>query len=145
MTISYLYVGVLDCNKVNCKKVVSRGWCKESTNVTSTISNFNQFSTPRSPLSLSRLAQMKLQDMVDEGKMSTGTVPQNFRNKNQTMPQIEISINGILKLLYNLKPGKAAGQDKIRPLILKELRVELAPIIKVIFERSLEAGKLPTD
>ena len=27
MTISYLYVGVLDCDKVNCKKVVSRGWC----------------------------------------------------------------------------------------------------------------------
>ena len=78
---------------------------------------------------------MKLQDMVDEGKMSPGTVPQTFRNKNQTMPQIEISINGILKLLYNLKPGKAAGPDKIRPLILKELRVELAPIIKVIFEQ----------
>ena len=88
---------------------------------------------------------MKLQDMVDEGKMSPGTVPQTFRNKNQTMPQIEISINGILKLLYNLKPGKAAGPDKIRPLILKELRVELVPIIKVIFERSLETGKLPTD
>ena len=31
MTISYLYVGVLDCDTVNCKKVVSRGWCKEST------------------------------------------------------------------------------------------------------------------
>ena len=77
--------------------------------------------------------------------MSPGTVPQTFRNKNQTMPQIEISINGILKLLYNLNPGKAAGPDKIRPLILKELRVELAPIIKVIFERSLETGKIPTD
>ena len=88
---------------------------------------------------------MKLQDMVDEGKMSPGSVPQTFRNKNQTMPQIEISINGILKLLYNLKPGKAAGPDKIRTLILKELRVELAPIIKVIFKRSLETGKLPTD
>ena len=106
---------------------------------------FQSVLMPRSPLSLSRLAQMKLQDMVDEGKMSPGTVPQTFRNKNQTMPQIEISINGILKLLYNLKPGKAAGPDKIRPLILKELRVELAPIIKVIFERSLETGKLPTD
>ena len=61
------------------------------------------------------------------------------------MPRIEISINGILKLLYNLKPGKAAGPDKIRPLILKELRVELAHIIKIIFERSLETGKLPTN
>ena len=61
------------------------------------------------------------------------------------MPDIEISLNGIFKLLFNLKPGKAAGPDKIRPLILKALRVELAPIIKVIFERSLETGKLPTD
>ena len=49
---------------------------------------------------------------VDEAKMSPGAVPQIFRNKNQTMPQIEISINGILKLLYNLKPGKAVGPDK---------------------------------
>ena len=109
------------------------------------IQQFHSVFTPISPFSLSRLAQKKLQDMVDEGKMSPGTVPQTFRNKNQTMPQIEISINGILKLLYKLKPGKAAGPDKIRPLILKELRVELAPIIKVIFERSLETGKLPTD
>ena len=31
MTISYLYVGVLDCDMVNCKKVVSRAWCKERT------------------------------------------------------------------------------------------------------------------
>ena len=65
--------------------------------------------------------------MVDEGKMSTGAVPQTFRNKNH----IEISINDILKQLYNLTPGKAAGQDKIRPLILKELRVKLSPVIKV--------------
>ena len=44
-----------------------------------------------------------------------------------------------------MKPGKAAGPDKIRPLILKELRVKLAPIIKVIFERFLETSKLPTE
>ena len=88
---------------------------------------------------------MKLQDMVDNSRVIPDTVPDNSQNKNQTMPDIEISLNGILKLLFNLKPGKAAGPDKIRPLILKELRVELAPIIKVIFERSLETGKLPTD
>ena len=83
--------------------------------------------------------------MVDNRRVSPDTVPESSQNKNQTMPDIEISLNGILKLLFNLKPGKAAGPDKIRPLILKELRVELAPIIKVIFERSLETGKLPTD
>ena len=105
---------------------------------------FQSVFTPKSPLNLSRLAQMKLQDMVDIGWVSPDTVPENSQNKNQTMPDIEISLNGILKLLLNFKPCKAAGPDKIRPLILKELRVELAPIIKVIFERSLETGKLPT-
>ena len=106
---------------------------------------FQSVFTPKSPLNLSRLTQMKLQDMVDIGRVSPDTVRENSQNKNQTMPDIEISLNGILKLLFNLKPFKAAGSDKIRPQILKEFRVELAPIIKVIFERSLETGKLPTD
>ena len=54
---------------------------------------------------------MKSQDLVDDGKVSPGAVPQNFLNKNRTMPQINISINGILKLLNNLKPGKAASRQ----------------------------------
>ena len=45
---------------------------------------FQSVFTPRSPLSLSRLAKMKLQDMADDSKMSPGAVPQTFRNKNQT-------------------------------------------------------------
>ena len=61
------------------------------------------------------------------------------------MPEFQISIAGILKLLGNLKAGKAAGPDKIRPLVLKELREEISPIKKVIFDRSIETGKLPTD
>ena len=61
------------------------------------------------------------------------------------MPEFEISINGIIKLLGNLKSGKEAGPDKIRPLILKELKDEISPIIQVIFERSIETGKLPID
>ena len=102
---------------------------------------FQSVFTFNSPLNLSRLAQMKLQDMVDYDRVSPDTVPEDFQNKNQTIPDGEISLNGILKLLFNSKPGKAAGPDKIRPLILKELRVELAPIIKIIFERSLDTGK----
>ena len=35
------------------------------------------------------------------------------------MPDIEISVNGIAKLLANLNSAKAAGQDAIRPIILK--------------------------
>ncbi|KAH3800380.1 hypothetical protein DPMN_154013 [Dreissena polymorpha] len=43
------------------------------------------------------------------------------------MPDIELSINGIEKLLKNLNPHKAAGPDQIRPIVLKMLSKELAP------------------
>ena len=52
---------------------------------------------------------------------------------------------GILKLLQNLKPGKAAGQDILKPVLLKELREEIAPIVQIIFERSIQTGKLLTE
>ena len=49
------------------------------------------------------------------------------------MEDFEISEAGILKLLKNLKPNKAAGPDKLKPLLLQELREEIAPILQVIF------------
>ena len=52
---------------------------------------------------------------------------------------------GILKLLKDLKPGKASGPDRLKPILLKELREEIAPIIQVIFERSIKTGKLPSE
>ena len=61
------------------------------------------------------------------------------------MPEININLNGILKLLSNLQPHKAAGPDEIRPIVLRELRTEIAPIIQLIFEKSLFTGKLPSD
>ena len=41
--------------------------------------------------------------------------------------------------------GKAAGPDGIKPLVLHQLRNELAPIIQVIFQRSIDSGRVPTD
>lgn len=61
------------------------------------------------------------------------------------MAEIEIDLNGVLKLLANLKPDKAAGPDDIKPVILKELRSEIVPVVKTIFEKSLETGTLPKD
>ena len=52
---------------------------------------------------------------------------------------------GISKLLKNLHPDKAAGPDEIRPIILKELHAEIAPILQVIFQASLDTGTLPDD
>ena len=61
------------------------------------------------------------------------------------MPEININLNGILKLLSNLQPHKAAGPDEIRPIVLRELRTEISPFIQLIFEKSLATGKLPSD
>ena len=59
------------------------------------------------------------------------------------MPQIQISVKGIEKLLKSLNPHKAAGPDQFKPIVLQILHAELAPILQVIFQKSLDSGKLP--
>jgi hypothetical protein len=49
------------------------------------------------------------------------------------------------KLLLNLKPNKAAGPDDIPPRILKDTAEIIAPILTVIFQKSIDSGILPTD
>ena len=61
------------------------------------------------------------------------------------MEEFAITAEGILKLLKNLKPGKAAGPDKLKPLLLQELREEIALILQIISERSLQTGELLAD
>ena len=61
----------------------------------------------------------------------------NISGRPKVMENFGISVAGILKLLRNLKPGKAAGLDKLKPILMKELSEEIAPIIQVIFERSI--------
>ena len=106
---------------------------------------FQSVFTKKSPLSLSRLAQMKVQGLVDEGSIPPESIPDPYLNSTPVMPDIDISISGLLKLLKNLKPGKAAGPDQLKPLLLKKLRDEIAPVIKVIFDKSLQTGTLPTE
>ena len=77
---------------------------------------------------------------MDDKVISRGILPEDLRNSTPLMPDIKISEAGILSLLKNLIPKKAAGPGRIKTVILQELRVELAPIIKVLFERSLESG-----
>ena len=51
---------------------------------------------------------------------------------------------GIDKLLLKLSPYKASGPDQIKPIVLMTLHAELAPNLQIIFQRSLETGKLPS-
>ena len=80
---------------------------------------------------------MRVQDLKTAGGLPSDTIPDLKHYTRTKMPEIDISKNGLLKLLKNLKPGKAAGPDRLKPLLLRELRKEIAPIIKIIFDRSL--------
>ena len=106
---------------------------------------FQSVFTTKEPLSLSRLCTTKLQDMADSGTMRHEAVPAGVLNSTPVMEEFGISVNGILKLLQYLKPNKAAGPDRLKPILLKELREEIAPVVQTIFERSIQTGKLPAD
>ena len=68
--------------------------------------------------------------------------------QNTPFPPISkliIKTEGIQKLLHNLNPNKAAGPDEIKPRFLKELSHEIAPILTIIFEKSIKTGVVPDD
>ena len=90
---------------------------------------------------------MRVQDLNHEGGLppDSDITTDSQQDSTVTMPEINISQNGLLKLLKNLKHGKAAGPDRLKPPLLRELREEIAPIIKISFDRSLQTGKLPAD
>ena len=46
-------------------------------------------------------------------------------------------------LISKLNPGKAVGPDGLTSQILKELHIEVAPILADIFNTSLHEGKVP--
>ena len=61
-----------------------------------------------------------------------------------TMPDIVVTENGITKLLANLNPHKAAGPDNIMPRVLKELAIEISPILTLIFNQSYQSREFPS-
>ena len=61
------------------------------------------------------------------------------------MPDINISVEGVEKLLTDLDPGKATGPDDVPARILKMGAAEIGPALTTIFRRSLELGSLPSD
>ena len=108
----------------------------------------NQFQsvfTPKTPLALSKLAQMTVQDQVDAGKINAQSVSAGCLNNQLVMSEVHLSESGILKLLHDLNPHKAAGPDELKSLVLKGLREVIAPMVKIIFQRSLETGRVPKD
>ena len=58
--------------------------------------------------------------------------------------QLVVNVKGVEKLLQEINPSKASGPDQVPCRILRELSVELAPVLTAIFMQSLETGMLPS-
>lgn len=61
------------------------------------------------------------------------------------MNDIEITVDGVEKLLCTLKINKAVGPDGIPNAALKLAAAELAPALQFIFTQSLDHSELPED
>ena len=57
--------------------------------------------------------------------------------------QIHINLEGVIQLLPNLKPYKAAGPANLPCYFLKDVADEIAPSLCLIFQASLNQGMLP--
>ena len=75
----------------------------------------------------------------------TSSLPDKGQSPNPSMTNITVTCNGIFKLLKNLKSSKSTGPDSIPAFILKEAAQELAPILTLIFQRSLDTGIVPEE
>jgi len=80
----------------------------------------------------------------DNKPMSCNTTLPTISNRTtQTVDSIHVSPNGVDKLLRNLKSHKATGPDGLPARLLKETATEIAPAVSLLFQASLDQGKVP--
>ena len=78
-------------------------------------------------------------------KEDLDNLPDLGDSPHPSMPDFDISVNGIEKLLKNINPRKAAGPDGIPCRLLQSVAKELAPGLTKLFSTSLESGQVPKD
>ena len=68
---------------------------------------------------------------------------QESTDADKSMRDITVTSKGIDKLLFNLNPHKAACPDQIKPIIITNLSTPLSPILKHLFQKSLDSETFP--
>ena len=61
------------------------------------------------------------------------------------MPPIDVSSDGVLKLLLNLDIKKSTGPAGLTSRVLKETAYQICKVLSFIFSQSLSAGVVPDD
>jgi hypothetical protein len=69
----------------------------------------------------------------------------DMKSNSNSMTNIEISKNGVLKLLQGINENKATGPDNIPGKFLKICSYELHEIFTILYQNSLNCGKIPDE
>ena len=72
-------------------------------------------------------------------------IPNKGLSPHPVMGNINVTTAGIISLLQNLDIHKASGPDEISTRFLKETAEVTAPVLKLIFDKSLDTGNVPYD
>lgn len=78
-------------------------------------------------------------------KENLTTMPTKGPSPHPEVPPLNITHEGVTKLLKGLNARKATGPDTVPAMILKELSEELTPIICHLFNQSIATGSVPSD
>ena len=62
-----------------------------------------------------------------------------------SIPPIKVNIEGVPKLLKDIKPHKATGPNNISGRLLKEAAEQLAPGLSHLFQISIDSGRIPQE
>ena len=76
---------------------------------------------------------------------SSEQIPDKGKSSYPLMNNIAISESGVTKLLQNINPHKATGPDEICGRVMKELSTTISRPLTLIFQKTLETGKIPYD
>ena len=72
-------------------------------------------------------------------------IPPGANSNGEFITDIKIEQIDVQNKLKNLDPNKSPGPDKLYPRVLKELNVELAGPLTVLFNKSINMSKIPTE
>ena len=72
------------------------------------------------------------------------TIPNKGISLFPSLPDLEITTQGVYNILSNCNPYKSPGPDHIHPYSLKATATEVSPMLTHIFQQSLDCGIVPT-
>ena len=94
--------------------------------------------------SKSKILNSQFSSMLNKTE-NKSSIPDNGSSPYKDMSSIDIHEEGVYKLLHRLNTHKATGPDDISTRLLKETSRELASVFTLLFQASVQHGRIPDD